>query len=68
MSGDEAKKTLEAVGGLLVLIQLTCMPGNDNGQFKELFDDYHKAVEVAKEAIDIMDNKLSIESKGDKGD
>lgn len=68
MSGEEAKMTLEAVGGLLVLIEATCLPANDSGQFKQLFNDYHEAVKVAKDAIDIMDNKLSIESKGDKGD
>lgn len=65
MSGEEAKNALEAVGGLLVLIEATCFPANDQGQFKQLFDDYHKAVEVAKDAIDIMDDKLNIESKGD---
>lgn len=68
MSGDEAKKTLEAVGGLLVLIEATCLPADNPGQFKQLFNDYHKAVEVAKDAINLMDNKLSIESEGDKGD
>ena len=67
MSGEEAKNTLDAVGGLLVLIEATCLPKDDR-QFKQLFDDYHKAVEVAKDAIDIMDDKLSIEDKGDKGD
>lgn len=65
MSGEEAKNTLEAVGGLLVLIEATCLPADDSGQFKKLFDDYHKAVEVAKDAIDIMDDKLKIEGKGD---
>lgn len=65
MSGEEAKNTLEAVGGLLVLIEATCLPENDQGQFKKLFDDYHKAVEVAKDAIDIMDDKLKIEDEGD---
>ncbi len=65
MSGKEAKKTLDAVNGLLILIETTCLPVNDAVQFKQLVDDYHEAVEVAKEAIDIMDNKLSIESKGD---
>ena len=66
MSGEEAKNTLEAVGGLLALIEATCLPENDSGQFKRLFNDYHKAVEVAKDAIDIMDNRLDIENKGDK--
>lgn len=66
MTGKEAKETLEAVGGLLVLIEATCLPANDSGQVKRLFDDYHKAVEVAKDAIDIMDNKLDIENKGDE--
>ena len=66
MSGKEAKETLEAMGGLLVLIKATCLPENDSGHLSQLFDDYHKAVEVAKDAIDIMDNKLDIENKGDK--
>ena len=66
MSREEAKKTLEAVGGLLVLIGATCLPAdNDGRQFKQLFNDYHEAVKVAKDAIDIMDHKLDIESKGD---
>ena len=65
MSGEEAKNTLDAVGGLLVLIEATCLPAGDSGQFKRLFDDYHKAVEVAKDAINIMDNRLDIEGKGD---
>lgn len=68
MSGKEAKHTLDAVGGLLVLIEATCLTSDNSEQFKQLFDDYHKAVEVAKDAIDIMDDKLSIEDKGDKGD
>ena len=62
MSGKEAKKTLEAVNGLLILIEATCDSSED---FKQLFDDYHEAVEVAKDAINIMDDKLNIESKGD---
>ena len=65
MSGEEAKNTLEAVGGLLVLIEATCLPADGAGQFKQLFDDYHKAVEVAEDAIDIMDDRLNIEGKGD---
>ena len=65
MSGEEAKKTLEAVNGLLVLIEVSCLPGNDSEQLRQLFGDYRKAVEVAKDAIDIMDHKLDIESKGD---
>lgn len=66
MSGEEAKKTLDAVGGLLVLIGATCLPADNNGQqFKQLFDDYHEAVKVAKDAIDIMDDKLNIEGKGE---
>lgn len=68
MPGEEAKKTLEAVGGLLVLIEATCLRENDSEQLKQLFDDYNIAVEVAEDAIDIMDDKLSIEDKGDKGD
>lgn len=60
MSGEEAKKTLDAVGGLLVLIEATCLP-----EFKQLFDDYHKAVEVAKDAINIMDDKINIENRGE---
>lgn len=64
MSGKEAKNALEAIGGLLVLIEATCLPEDDHRQFKQLFDDYHEAVEVAKDAIDIMDDKLNIESKG----
>lgn len=65
MSGEEAKKTLDAVGGLLILIEATCLPADNGEQFKQLFDDYHRAVEVAKDAIDIMDDRLNIESKGD---
>lgn len=66
MSGEEAKKTLDAVGGLLVLIEATCLPADGNGQqFKQLFDDYHKAVEVAKDAINIMDDKINIENRGE---
>lgn len=66
MSGEEAKSTLEAVGGLLVLIEATCLPADDDSrQFRQLFNNYHKAVEVAKDAIDIMDDKLKIEGKGD---
>lgn len=65
MSGEEAKKTLEAVGGLLVLIEATCLTSDNSEQLKQLFDDYHKAVEVAKDAIDIMDDKLNIECEGD---
>lgn len=65
MSGEEAKMTLEAIGGLLTLIEATCLTEDNDGQFKPLFNDYHKAVEVAKDAIDIMDDKLKIESKGD---
>ena len=68
MSGEEAKMTLDAVNGLLILIEATCLTPDNSEQFKRLFDDYHKAVEVAKDAIDIMDDKLSIEDKGDKGD
>ncbi len=63
MSGKEAKETLEAVGGLLVLIQVTCMPENDSEHLKELFNDYHEAVKVAKDAIDLMDNKIDIQSR-----
>ena len=65
MSGEEAKMTLEAVGGLLTLIEATCLTEDNAGQFKPLFNDYHKAVEVAKDAINIMDNKLNIENNGD---
>lgn len=66
MSGEEAKRTLDAVGGLLILIEATCLPAGDNGQeFKHLFDDYHKAVEVAKDAINIMDDKINIENRGE---
>lgn len=65
MSGKEAKKTLEAVNGLFVLIEVSCLTADNAEQFKQLFNDYRKAVEVAKDAIDIMDNKLNIESKGD---
>lgn len=65
MSGEEAKNTLEAIGGLLVLIEATCLPEDDHWQFKQLFNDYHKAVEIAKDAIDIMDDKLNIESNGE---
>lgn len=66
MSGEEAKRTLDAVGGLLILIEATCLPAGDNGQeFKHLFDDYHKAVEVAKDAINIMDDRINIENKGE---
>lgn len=65
MSGEEAKNTLEAVGGLLMLIKATCLPADNPGQFEKLLNDYHKAVEVAKDAIDIMDDKLKIEGKGD---
>lgn len=65
MSGEKAKETLEAVNGLLVLIEVSCLPGNDSEQLKQLFGDYRKAIEVAKDAIDIMDHRLDIESKGD---
>lgn len=66
MSGEEAKMVLDAVGGLLVLIEATCLPADNNGQqFKQLFDDYHKAVEIAKDAIDIMDDRINIENKGE---
>ena len=67
MSGEEAKKTLEAVGGLLILMDVTCLHADDSEKsvIKELFYNYYKAVEVAKDAIDIMDNKLSIENKED---
>ena len=68
MSGEEAKRTLEAVGGLLIFIKAACLRENDSEQLEKLFDDYNTAVEVAKDAIDIMDDKLSIEDKGDKGD
>ena len=65
MSGEKAKETLEAVDGLLVFIKATCLRENDSEQLNQLFNDYHKAVEVAKDAIDIMDNKLDIENNGD---
>ena len=65
MTGEEAKKTLEAVNGLLILIEATCLTPDNSEQFKQLFDDYHKAVEVAKDAINIMDDKINIENRGE---
>lgn len=65
MSGEEAKRTLEAVGGLLILIEATCLPADIGEQLKQLFNDYHKAVEVAKDAINIMDDRINIENKGE---
>ncbi len=66
MSGEEAKRTLDAVGGLLVLIGATCLPEDDNGrQIKKLFNDYQEAVGVAKDAINIMDDKINIENRGE---
>lgn len=64
MSGKEAKETLEAIGGLLFLLRATCKP-DDLKNLNDLFDEYNKAVTVAKDAIDIMDHKLDIESKGE---
>lgn len=68
MSGKEAKETLGAVGGLLFLIQATCLTenGSKSKKFEELFDKYGEAVQMASDAIDIMDHKLDIENKGDK--
>ena len=66
MSGEEAKKTLEAIGGLLVFIEATCLRANDSVELRKLLGDYHEAVEVAKDAIDIMDDKLKIEGTGDE--
>lgn len=64
MSGKEAKETLEAIGWLLFLIRATCL-NEDSKNLEELFDKYDEAVTVAKDAIDIMDHKLSIEDKED---
>jgi hypothetical protein len=63
MSGKEAKETLEAISGLLYLIRFTCLTNGDSEQLSDLFDKYDEAVVVAKDAIDIMDNKLDIEKK-----
>jgi len=66
MSGEEAKRTLDAVGGFLVLIGVTCLPEDNNGrQIKQLFNDYQEAVAVAKDAINIMDDKINIENRGE---
>ena len=65
MSGEEAKKTLEAVGGFLFLIRATCLPKDGSRQFEELFDRYDEAVRIAKDAIDIMDDRINIENKGE---
>jgi hypothetical protein len=66
MSGEKAKMTLDAVGGLLVLIGATCLPDDDTGrQIKQLFNDYQEAVGVAKDAINIMDDKINIENRGE---
>lgn len=65
MSGKEAKETLEAIGGLLFLIRATCLKNDDSKKLSDLFDKYDEAVTVAKDAIDIMDHKLSIEDKED---
>ena len=65
MSGKEAKDILEAIGGLLFLIRATCLPKDSSGQFEELFDKYDEAVQIAKDAIDIMDDRINIENKGE---
>jgi len=62
MSGKEAKETLEAIGGLLFLIQATCLT-DETKNLNSLFEKYDEAVKVAKDAIDIMDNKIDIQSK-----
>ena len=65
MNNSEAKEALDNTAGFLCFIRATCVPKEDTN-IRKMIDDFIEAKEIAKEAIDIMDNKLDIENKGDK--
>lgn len=62
MSGEEAKRTLDAVSGLLFLVNIG---ENATPELKNLIKRYYTAVEMAKEALDIMDRDIKIENRGE---
>jgi hypothetical protein len=63
MTNKEAKETLDAIDGFLMVIN---MGGDLTKPFKELIQQYREAKEMAKEALDIMDRDIRIEKKGGK--
>lgn len=63
MTNKQAKETLDAVNGLLFLVNIS---GNVTPEFKDLVKSYGIAIEKAKEALDIMDRDIKIEKRGDK--
>ena len=63
MTSKKAKETLDAVNGLFTVLTIS---GEITPELRKLFREYNVAVEVAKEALDIMDRDIKIEKKGDK--
>lgn len=61
MSHKEVKETLDMARSLIVLATL----GSDDTRFHELNEKLGEAVDIAKLAIDMMDEKISIEKKED---
>lgn len=60
MSGEEAKNVLDAVGGLMLSAIITSNTKKDDTLMK-LMEKYSEAVEMAKDAINLMDKRLDIE-------
>ncbi len=66
MSNEEAKKTLQAVGGLFFMVKMSAISNGDPSDIVDkLLTDYLVAVEVASAALDAMDTQLKIEEKGE---
>ena len=65
MSPKEAKEILNAMGGVLVLCKIKTLLEEGSNPFGEITSKYMEAVEVASQALDIMDHQIEIESGED---
>lgn len=62
MSHKEAKETLDIARSLIMVASLGC---DNSDALHELNERLEEAVDIAKLAIDMMDEKISIEKKED---
>lgn len=63
MSHKEVKETLDIARSLILVASLGC--DDSNNAFNGLNKKLEEAVDIAKLAIDLMDEKISIEKKED---
>ena len=61
MTNTEAKAVLRSIAGIIGLCALT----DNNEHLSTIFLKYGEAVDIACDAIDIMDHQMTIEDKND---